>query len=134
MVPMHITRRFLPLLASSLVAFGGCYLSGEGQTGPRRDADRITRAEIMGTTFGSAYEVVQSLRPQWLRSRAAPTLISPNEVVVYVDNIRLGGVQALQSVRASDLETLERIDAPTATQRWGTGHAGGVIAIQTRRP
>jgi hypothetical protein len=102
-------------------------------SGERRDPLRISREEIQGAHYGNAYELIRAQRPQWLRVRGGVGFSGPAELVVYVDNIRFGEVDSLQTVTTSDVEFMERVDANTATQRWGTGHAGGVIYIQTRR-
>lgn len=120
-------------LVASLAVFvvGACAPATAG--GDRRNPDVISETEITAANTGSAYDVVQRLRPQWLRARSAPSFGGNFVVMVYVDNIQFGEVEALRSIPAQSVAELEWIDATTATQRWGTGNAGGAIAVSTRR-
>lgn len=83
--------------------------------------------------YSTAADVVRSLRPQWLRTRGAPSISNGVPVVaIYLDDVKFGeGEAGLRSVPAATLAHLEWFDPPEATQRWGTGHAGGVISIHT---
>lgn len=109
----------------------GCASSGgtsSSRTGP------ITRVELESVAASDAYEAIQSLRSRWLRSRAARTPSDPNpEPVVYVDGTPRGGLQELRSLSVQDIETINFINGPDATTRWGTGHHAGVIDVRTRR-
>jgi hypothetical protein len=96
----------------------------------RRGADRrrlIDEAEVQRTTVSTAYEVVQGLRPQWLRAS------DPARIVVYLDGRRLGPPETLQSIPAADVARVEHLDAVEAQQRWGMGHPEGAINVVTRR-
>jgi hypothetical protein len=103
--------------------------SGGGSTGaPRRNPELITRAEIEATDALTALEVVQQLRPTFLRP---PGQSDP--VVVYVDGVRRGNISELRSLQRSSLEQIRYINANDATLRWGTGHRSGAIEVTTRR-
>jgi hypothetical protein len=86
------------------------------------------------TSSGTAYEAVRLIRPQWLRTRGVSSFSGePDPIIVYVDNVRFGEAESLLSLSLPNVEEIERIDATSATQRWGTGHSGGVLAVTTRR-
>jgi hypothetical protein len=125
-------------LALLFVAIG-CAPAAEGaggSTAPRMNRNVITAEEIAATErAGSAYEIVQALRPNWLRTRAGGTVTNPGagEPVVYVDGIRMGGTNMLRQIERSGIVTLQYLDAKDATTRFGTGHSGGVIMVGTRR-
>lgn len=127
------TGRRMALLALLVLGLAGC--SAAASSGGGGDRDVILAEQIEGYGFTNALDVVRRLRPQWLRVRSAPSLQSagPVEIVVYVDEIRYGDPSSLGNVTAPAIERIQWIDATTATQRWGTGHAGGVIAVTTRR-
>jgi hypothetical protein len=136
---MTIAQRPAALLAL-LLTLTGCGAASTRTAGTARDPDIISIEELDGRNYASAFEAVQSLRPQWLRVRPPTSLnvsraqAEAGELVIYVDNIRFGDVRSLQGLPVNQLESLERVEASDATQRWGTGHASGAIAIITRRP
>lgn len=121
-----------------LVILSGCAAGGAG-AGGSRSPDLITIEEIRGTSHATAHELIGALRPQWLRSRPPNSFSgarnasggASNEVVVYVDNVRLGGAESLRGVRAEAVRSAAMVNAMNATQRWGTGHAAGAIVVIT---
>lgn len=56
-----------------------------------------------------------------------------SEIAVYVDGNRAGGVDELRQVPASLVVSIEYLDAPSASIRFGTGHAQGAIVVTTGR-
>lgn len=109
----------------------------------------LTRAEVDRSSAPTATELVQTLRPQWLRARGndatrartAPlpggitaVLIDEAPVVVYLDGTLIGLLEALRTIRRVEIEEVEYYDAGEAQQRWGTGHQHGAINVVTRRP
>ncbi len=52
--------------------------------------------------------------------------------MVYVDNQRTGGPAMLQQLSITVIQEITFLDAITATQRYGTGHASGAILVATR--
>jgi len=123
------TPSLLFLLA--VVVLAGCSSTGPAPRAARGSVDRITFEEIHVTTHSTALEVVQALRPQWLRPRPS-SFMGAAEVVVYVDEVPFGPISVLASVSAQSIDFVQRISATDATQRWGTNHAGGVIFVKTR--
>lgn len=127
--------RFFPLglLALILVLAPACASSGESES--RRSADLITREDVMETTAQDAWDVVSRLQPRWLQSRGRVSIQSESagEPLVYVDGMRFGRVNALRQIHVDAIEEIRRISAADATTRFGTGHAGGVIMVTTRR-
>lgn len=93
----------------------------------------ITSAELQTTTFPSAFDVVQALRPNWLRVHGA-TSFSRNEFVrVYLDNSLLGAPDQLRSISAGSVSSMQYLDGVAATQRWGLDHGQGAILVSTLR-
>lgn len=133
-VPSAVAATFLVLLLAA--CGGGAGSAPANSPGAPEDAEaetrsyprnRISRDEIMerGDNASTAMEVIRRLRPAWLLARGP-------DPVVYVDNVRRpGGVDALFSVPVGQIRVLEFIGAADATTRWGTGHTGGVIQVQT---
>lgn len=120
------------LLLSILLAvlMSACAPAASG--GPRRNPDLIPQESITGTNFSTALDIVQRLRPQWLRARSQG-FGGGITASVYVDDVRFGDLDSLRSIPAQSVAEIEWIDAGTATQRWGTGNMGGAILVRTRR-
>ena len=51
---------------------------------------------------------------------------------VYVDDQEFGGISVLHSIPASDVSSIRLYRSGEAATKYGTGNAGGVIAISTR--
>jgi hypothetical protein len=78
-------------------------------------------------------EIVQRLRPAWLRARDQGTLSSaPAYAEVFVDGMRFGSLSSLSRFSSSQIELMRYLRATDATTRYGTGFPGGIIEITTR--
>jgi len=83
--------------------------------------------------YASLYEVVQSLRGRWLQTRGPNSLLGRQvEVQVLVDDLRMGGVETLRSLRTDNVVTISFVDPVAAGQRWGGKYAQGTIVVTTR--
>lgn len=99
---------------------------------PRPNPNLITRAEIDDAGPSSALDLIQKLRPVWLRERGAVSFTDETDLVVYLDGSRIGGRGELRSIHTHNIESLEFLDARRATNRFGPGHVNGAILIRTR--
>jgi hypothetical protein len=132
---------FLSLLLSiALVITGTAVLSGcatsESSGSKNFDRKTISRNQIASyNSSANAYQIVQTLRPNWLAVRPSSlTTESSNEVRVYVDGVRFGAAPtALRQILVRNIESLRYFDRREAATRFGTGHTQGVIMIYTRR-
>ena len=118
----------LPLI---LLLAAGCSTAAGGGT-LRGDANVIEREDILGSNRGTAYEVVEMLRPQWLRTRSDQSVLRPGGILVYVDDVRYGDLDSLRGINAREIFQMQRYNSTAASQRWGPGHSEGVIYISTR--
>lgn len=101
---------------------------------PRRSHVLISSEELAATPALDAMEAVRTLRPDWLTSRGVTTLRGEMpELLVYLDGQRMGSQQVLSGIAIAMIREIRYYSAPDATQRWGTGHAGGVIEIVSRQ-
>lgn len=108
---------------------------------PKANPDLISTAEIDSQNFRDAYDVVQRLRPNWFTrktgSSAARRLgTTGSGLVVYLDNARMGGVEALRQLNTSGIESLQFMDAAIATATLpglGSSVIAGAIVARTRR-
>ena len=90
----------------------------------------LTEAEITRAGARTAYETIERLRPWYLsltRTRGAS-----GERAVYVDGMRLGGLEALHGIPSASVREIRTLDAREATTRFGTGHSAGAIVVVTR--
>ncbi|MEJ2206655.1 MAG: hypothetical protein P8170_21400 [Gemmatimonadota bacterium] len=121
------------LIAFLALALGltGCASSGGGGGGdsaPRGSANRIIFEELEPVQQLDGYDAVRRLRPMWLRARGGA---SPQ---VLVDgNRQPGGLDALRSLRVSEIQEMRFLSSSDATTRYGTGFDGGAILVTTRR-
>ena len=103
-----------------------------GSAGGSRDD--ITRGQIEALAEGTAFMVVQLLRPRWLSARTQGTLGNPQPAYahVFVDELYFGPLGSLERVSSSEIERIEYLNALDATIRYGTGYLGGIIRIIIR--
>lgn len=116
----------------------------------RGEQEVITLEEIQAASASNLFELVQRLHPEWLRERGSQsfsegdkvqggqgeaTSVTPGlpTILVYQDNARLGGVEALRTIPIADAGTVQFLNAAQATYRFGIGHAHGVILVTTRK-
>lgn len=127
----------------SLVAWGVVALfvsacsvatSGGSSTGKRVNRNVITAEEIAAASQADAYELVQSLRPAWLRMRGQSSISRPEAVMAYRDGMQIGTAAALRQIPRHGITRIQRFDGMVATQRWGTGHGNGAIEVITGTP
>ncbi|HEX9129358.1 MAG TPA: hypothetical protein VF850_09365 [Gemmatimonadaceae bacterium] len=128
---MVATRKLTPLFFAALLA---CAASRVGP-GRGRDPQLITEEEVVASLATTAYEVIHNLRPNFLSYRGETSFDKntsrpyPN---VYVDDQPYGPVSILRSIPASDVSSIRLYRSWEATTKFGSGNAGGVIAISTR--
>ncbi len=100
---------------------------GSGDSGPRRDPNLITAAELVDYPTINALDAIRRLRPRWLQGRGN---LRPQ---VVVDGARMTNLEdALQSVQAASVRTMRYMNASDATMRFGTNYVGGAIEVITR--
>ena len=94
----------------------------------------ITPAMIREISVMDAYEAVEQLRPTWLRRRGRASISFPmsNIPVVYLNGVRIQNelTSSLRQMDISGVKLIEFIGPADATTRFGTGHSGGIIAVQ----
>ena len=94
----------------------------------------LTQAQLIEHGFANALEAVQALRPNWLQTRGASSLLATQaQVLVYLDDTRLGGTETLSTIATPSIVVIRHIDGITASGRWGLDHGQGVILVSTFR-
>ena len=137
------TRSFSLVAVLALAAMTACASSSGGSsaatqqssTGGSRTShsrDRITADELATIDAQNALQAVQRLRPNFLQNRggAASSLTQgPQDVVVYVDQTKMGGPNTLAQIPITDVKEIQWLSGTDATQRFGTGHGSGAIIV-----
>ncbi len=80
----------------------------------------------------TAYDVVQDIRPRWMRTRGTDSMRNPSAVRVYLNSTPLGGVDALRGISAGEVTSIRYFGGAEATQRFGPDHGSGAIVVATR--
>jgi len=119
------------LLALTLVVLPDCAgnPATHGDAAPG-DQNLLTSADF--GTFATANQAVRTLRPGWLRARAASGFQGGGQVWVYRDGMRFGGLDRLSTINTVEIDSIRYLDGITASQRWGLGHENGVIHVFSR--
>jgi hypothetical protein len=127
--------RLTSILVLSLV-LSACASSGSRSAagtaaGPR---NVITTQQIEATGRSNAYEVVQQLRPEWLRGRGATSFTNTEAgtPAVFLNTARHGTLEVLRNMPLPEIREIRYLTGPEATQLFGTGVSGGVIQVILR--
>jgi outer membrane cobalamin receptor len=139
-----MTTRSLSIIAAVVIAGApGCASSPGGSSGATQQSssspsrsrgarDLITQEELAKVDVQNALDAVRRLRPTFLQTHgglSSSITQGPQDVVVYVDNTRMGGPSSLAQIPITDVKEIQYLNGPDATQRYGTGHGSGAIIV-----
>jgi hypothetical protein len=111
----------------------------------------ISEEEVRASNATNLVQLVQALRPMWLRREGAgghsghngtntmdapdpnETTVSETGVRVYVERGLVGDIFALRQIAVADVTSVEFLDAAQATYRFGDGNPAGAIVVHTGR-
>lgn len=95
---------------------------------------------------GNVYDLVHSLRPNWLNTRGLTlsegaesiTVNGQSAIVqgaphlgVYLDNARLGSIDDLKTIPVAGITGVRFYEAGEASMRWGLNNSSGAIQVTT---
>ena len=133
---MHFSRR---VLATAMVMLAACASGGGSASAARQNPTVISTEEIVASSASNAYEVIQRLRPNFLRTRGAvhgtpgaTNAMEMVDLVVYLNENRLGGSDQLRQISTGDIREIRYFNSSEATTKWGTGHSAGAIQVVSR--
>jgi hypothetical protein len=97
----------------------------------------ITESEIPTTGTETAFELIQRIRPEYLRVKPAQGALGANgnnapAPVLIVNGQRVGGLEDLRSIPASSLLTVRYHTIEEAKRRFGMQYGGGAIELTYR--
>jgi len=126
---------FLAMAAAGMLA---CASSGSTPKASESSRDNVTSMEIQATSASTAYDLVNKLRPQWLRASGVSSIggrATGPVILVYLDGNRIGTLEALRTLSAGGIQTMQFLSATRAAvvlTDIGTDAIAGAISIKTR--
>lgn len=98
-------------------------------------ANLITREEIAASDATNTYVLIQRLRPRWLQTRGERSIGLETGIVVYQDDLNLGGLEALERIPLDLVQSIRMLSAAEAgtLPRQGSMHVERAIVVQLRR-
>ncbi len=126
-----------PLLLGLAMVCVGAACAGQSRPGSeRRNPNLIGIAEIQEMQQAGVrdlYELVSRLRPTWLQTRSERSLQLETTVLVYHNETRLGGIDALRGYPLVNIASVRYLDAAQAGLLPGasSAHVEGAIVIRT---
>jgi len=113
MISRVVRHRYSTLAVLLLVGSLACAPPPRSATVTSVNSDVITREELIETGAGDLYQVVERLRPLWLRSRGIRSFTSQTEIAVLRDGAYFGPVEILRTIPTDQAFRLEYVDAAT---------------------
>ncbi len=130
---MRRAHRLTLLFAVSSLVVSCAAGSQTDSARPRGSRTVISREELADLPAQqNVLQAVRRLRSTWLRTRGRSTAQGVNEIMVYSDGVRLGGLDILESRPLDGIVEIRFHNGRDATTRWGTGVGAGVIELITR--
>jgi hypothetical protein len=121
------------VLGLLLIVTAACASTSQGgRTAGRRDARSLSAEEIRMSSASNMYDVIRSQRPEWLIKRGQTSINLEGDIVVYIDNVALGGPESLKSIDVQSVQNVRFLTASEAQMRYGVGHMHGAIVVTTR--
>lgn len=124
---VHVT-----LLMTAVALSAACATAGErtGGSGAVLEAAEIQAA---GPQIRTAFDAIEQLRPQFLRTRANPTVGGSrlDPIRVYVNGTPWGAPESLRNVRAEEVVRIRFIRPGDAQTRYGMDHGSGALEVTT---
>lgn len=130
-------RSIRGVITLPLVLLVGCVgaTSSERSASSRGSSSSMIGIEELRESgqYSNLYDLIEVLRPRWLRSQGPDTFQGPQgQVQVHMDGNRLGDVDVLRSLSASGVTSIEWLGPIAAAGRFGLDHSHGAIIISTR--
>jgi hypothetical protein len=130
------SRLVMAMVAMAVWAGNGC-APVQGGDSLRANSSIISEEEIRASSGSTVFDVVERLRPLWLRTGPQRSSNLPTEVVVIVNDMYFGTAESLRSMSPETIYELRYLDAAAATARLprieASRHVAGAIVVQINR-
>jgi len=123
----------LVMVTVGLIALGGCAsIHAAGSDGLSPD-HALFAPEIVASRVTDAYQAVLRLRPDFLRRDTGADIRGTDSdgIHVYLDDVDIGGVDALRRVPLDAVTQIRYVPRIEADMRWPGRHPAGVILVST---
>jgi hypothetical protein len=126
-------RSIRGLLSLAILLLGAACAGRATRTDGRQDPDLIVMEELeQRTSYASLYDLIEVMRPRWLRSQGPDTFMGqPGQVQVHFDGNWLGSVNALRSLSPQGVTSIRWLSPLDAAARYGLDHSHGAIEVST---
>jgi hypothetical protein len=99
----------------------------------RRSLNTLTYEEVRTARVSDAYQLVHNLRPSWLRTPRGPASMRNNiDVAVFLNGVRMGTRDALNSIPSNSIRTVRYFTASEARLKFGGETSAGAIEVLTQ--
>lgn len=128
-----IRDRLVRSLAIAVVLVASAACASTGGSSSTSSSGVITGEQLVATNQSNLYQALQTLRPQWLRSRGTSSLSGPTEVMLFLNEAPYGTVNDLSSIPIDAVTDIRFLSASEAGSRYGTAAGnGGLLLVRTR--
>jgi len=128
-------RLSIAILLALATACSSATTTGSGAQNPGDKRNTITAEEIAKarTPGWYAYELINSLRPSFLKQHNAVTLESRDPIYadVYLNEVYHGDIDSLKSLPLEGITSIQYLSPFDAATRFGKEMPGGAIMIRT---
>ena len=99
------------------------------------DRNIITETEIAQLPSSSLYDLIQKVRPEFLRSRGTSSFSNTDTEypVVFVDGRLYGDMASLRTLVSAQISQVRYYDAMAAQAKYGVIKASGVIDVTVKQ-
>ncbi len=122
------------LYVMSFAAVIACASAGGSGSGTYRDPVVISEQEIASSNESNAFNVVQRLRPLFLKTRGRSTINAGGSeyASVFVDGIYYGEINSLRNLLANQIQEIRYLNGPESAGKYGIRYGSGAIEIRTK--
>jgi hypothetical protein len=137
-IAMSVTLIRRSMTVALLLAVGACASGKSGSPEAAVNRSVITAAELPATGTESAYDVINRLRPEYLRPKPAQSYSlqestgvtgAAPEPALIVNGQRAGELSDLRQIAATSLKSVRYYNIEQAKRKFGMQYAGGAIEI-----
>jgi len=124
------------LVLMAMVAVTACASAGGsgGGTGTYRDPILITEHEIDASMESNGFDVVQKLRPMFLKTRGRSTINAGGSeyASVFVDGVYYGELASLRNLVSNQIHEIRYLNGPESAGKYGIRYGQGAIDVRMK--
>jgi hypothetical protein len=123
-----------PFFVLTLAAALACASSGTAGTTVRREPNLITEQEIAASNESNLFDVVNRLRPMFLKTRGRSTINAGGSeyASVFLDGQYYGELGSLRNIVASQIHEIRYLNGPDAVSKYGMRYGSGAVDVRSK--